>query len=131
MPGAKPLQSSAAANGLVLNDSTACTMVQSLAAVLDCIERLMSQSAALPVPVPSTGLLMLCSRILSVDDSLAATGEAHLTKTFQKESPFLSWVCLILLTAVSAMRAPRSALSHLVCEWQPHSHRVLSHALGG
>ena len=102
MPGVKPLQSSAAANGLVLNDSTACTMVQSLAAVFDCIERLMSQSAALPVPVPSTGLLMLCSRILSVDDSLAATGE--------EESPFPIWVCLILLTPVSATRAP-----HLRC----------------
>lgn len=88
MPGAKPLQSSAAANGLVLNDSTACTMVQSLAAVLDCIERLMSQSAALPVPVPSTGLLMLCSRILSVDDSLAATGETHFTKPFRKRALF-------------------------------------------
>lgn len=74
MPGAKALQSTGPANGLVLNDSTARTMVQSLAAVLDCVERLMSQSAALPVPVPNVELTMLCSRILSVDDSLTATG---------------------------------------------------------
>ena len=75
MPGAKALQSIASGDGLVLNDSTARTTVQSLAAVLDCIERLMSQSAALPVPMPAAGIAMLCSRILSVDDSLIATGD--------------------------------------------------------
>lgn len=74
MLGAKPLQASGSAEGVVLNDRTARTVVQSLAAVLDCIERLMSQSASLPVPVPSTGVLMFCSRLLSVDDSITATG---------------------------------------------------------
>lgn len=79
MPGAKPLRSSAAAKGIVLNDSAARAMLQCLAATLDCIERLMSQSAPLPVPVPSTGTFMLCSRLLAVDDSLTDTGEDCIT----------------------------------------------------
>ena len=86
MPGAQALQSTAAANGLVLNDSTARTMVQSLAAALDCLERLMSQSAALPVPMPDSGIVMLCSRILSVDDSLTATGSPFPGMSLSKEA---------------------------------------------
>ena len=93
MPGAKALQSTAAANGLVLNDRTAQTMVQSLAAVLDCIERLMCQSAALPVPLPAAGLVMLCSRILSVDDSLTATGDLRPGTSICKE-----WCLGVLIT---------------------------------
>lgn len=79
MPGAKPLHSSAAAKGIVLNDSAARATLQCLAATLDCIERLMSQSAPLSVPVPSMGVFMLCSRLLAVDDSLTATGENGIT----------------------------------------------------
>ena len=86
MPGAKPLQSTGHANGLVLNDGTSRTMVQSLAAVLDCAERLLSQSAAQPVPVPDAQLIMLCSRILSVDDSLTATGALPAGTSLSKEA---------------------------------------------
>jgi hypothetical protein len=79
MPGAKPLHSSVAAKEIILNDAAARAMLQCLAAALDCIERLMSQSAPLPVPVPSKGVFMLCSRLLAVDDSLTTTGEACIT----------------------------------------------------
>ena len=74
MPGVKPLQSDESADGLVLNAGQARVALQRLAAVLSCLERLLSQSAQLPVPVPTAGLMMLCSRLLTVDDTLRATG---------------------------------------------------------
>ena len=74
MTGVKPLQSGEAADGLVLNAGQAREALQRLAALLDCLERVLSQSAQLPVPVPTAGLMMLCSRMLSVDDTLRATG---------------------------------------------------------
>ncbi len=74
MPGVKPLQTDESADGLVLNAGQARGALQRLAAISDCLERLLSQSAQLPVPVPTAGLMMLCSRMLSVDDTLRATG---------------------------------------------------------
>jgi hypothetical protein len=46
-----------------------------LGAALDCLERLLGQPAACPVPVPGAALLALCARMLSVDESLAGPGE--------------------------------------------------------
>ena len=78
MPGVKPLQSNESADGLVLNAGQARGALQRLAAILECLERLLSQSAQLPIPVPTAGLMMLCSRMLSVDDTLRATGASTL-----------------------------------------------------
>ena len=48
--------------------------LQRAGALLDCLERLLTQSAATPVPLPGHALLQLCSRVLSVDHTLAGQG---------------------------------------------------------
>jgi len=45
-----------------------------LAGLLDCMERLMTQAQPFPVALPSAALFMLLARVLTFDDSATAAG---------------------------------------------------------
>ena len=75
-PDAQPLAALAAPDQ-ALSAAAMRLALQRLGAVMDCLERLLGQPAACPVPVPGPALLALCARALSVDDSLAGPGETH------------------------------------------------------
>ena len=51
--------------------------LDTLAGLLDCMERLMTQPQPHPVALPSSALFMLLARMLTLDDSAIANG-AHL-----------------------------------------------------
>lgn len=74
-PDAVGIQAESAAAGIVQNAQMVVLARQRLAASLDCLERLLTQAVPAPVPVPGHGVVQLCTRILSVDDSLVRAGE--------------------------------------------------------
>ena len=49
----------------------------SLAGLLDALERMLTASYPVAVPLPSHGILMLLTRILTMDDSARQAGETH------------------------------------------------------
>jgi hypothetical protein len=65
------------ASGKGTDAQRVCLAQQSLAALLDCMERIITQSAPTPAPLPGVAILLLCTRILSLDDSVLAHGDAH------------------------------------------------------
>ena len=48
--------------------------LDTLAGLLDCMERLMTQAQPYPVALPSSALFMLLARILTLDESATANG---------------------------------------------------------
>jgi hypothetical protein len=74
-PDAVGIQAESAAARVVQNAQMVVLARQRLAASLDCLERLLTQAAPAPVPVPAHGVVQLSTRILSVDDSLVRAGE--------------------------------------------------------
>lgn len=74
-PDAQPLAALAAPHQ-ALGAAAMRLALQRLAALMDCLERLLGQPAPCPVPVPGAALLALCARALSVDDGLVGPGGA-------------------------------------------------------
>lgn len=74
-PGAAGVQAGDTPAGTIQNAQMVILARQRLAAVLDCLERLLTQPALAPVPVPGPGIVQLCTRILSVDDSFSRAGK--------------------------------------------------------
>lgn len=75
-PDAQPLAALGGPNQ-ALSGAAMRLALQRAGALLDCLERLLSQPAALPVPVPGQALLQLACRILAIDDTLAGQGMNH------------------------------------------------------
>jgi hypothetical protein len=59
---------------------------QQLGALLDCLERLLVQPYPLPVPLPTTGVVLLLFRILSIGD---AAGDRPLPQAARVRAPCL------------------------------------------
>lgn len=74
-PDARGLKAGSEPAGTIQNAQMVVLARKRLAALLDCLERLLTQSAPTPVPVPGSAVVQLCARILSVDDSFVQAGE--------------------------------------------------------
>ena len=78
-PDARGLQAGSEPAGTVQNAQMVVLARKRLAALLDCLERLLTQPTPTPVPVPGSAVVQLCARILSVDDSLVQAGKHTLS----------------------------------------------------
>ncbi|CAL8470253.1 g9795 [Coccomyxa elongata] len=71
-PDARGLQAGGEPAGTIQNAQMVVLARKRLAALLDCLERLLTQAAPTPVPVPGSAVVQLCARVLSVDSFLQA-----------------------------------------------------------
>ncbi|KAK9915726.1 hypothetical protein WJX75_003282 [Coccomyxa subellipsoidea] len=105
-PDAVGIQAESAAARVVQNAQMVVLARQRLAASLDCLERLLTQAAPAPVPVPAHGVVQLSTRILSVDDSLVRAGRASPSATAYTE----------LLAVLPGMHAAAAKLLQLLLQ---------------
>ncbi|KAK9809218.1 hypothetical protein WJX72_011546 [[Myrmecia] bisecta] len=112
-PGAISLAGPASAAALLgASQHTTAAALKRLAGLLDCLERLMTQGYPVAVPLPSNGILLLLTRILSMDDSTGRqppSASAYLELCGQL--PELHATALELL--ITLLRAGRGALTPL------------------